>query len=132
MPTESKFQKTLSQYAEFKTEDPSQFYDITSKYKLGSGGFAKVFKVARKSDGKEIALKFIQNLKDEREYKLMYNEVGLMNMCKSNKIVLEVLDAYEYKSCLWIFVEIMDDALTPLIAKCYQTYSENCCKYVIR
>ncbi len=42
-------------------------YDITSKYKLGSGGFAKVFKVLRKKDQKVIALKFIQNLKDERE-----------------------------------------------------------------
>ena len=62
----------------------------------------------------------------------MYNEVGLMNMCKNNKIVLEVLDAYEYKSCLWIFVEIMDDALTPLIARMHTTYSENCCRYVIR
>ena len=62
----------------------------------------------------------------------MYNEVGLMNMCKNNKIVLEVLDSYEYKSCLWIFVEIMDDALTPLIARMHTTYTENCCRYVIR
>ena len=35
-------------HAEFKTDDPSAFYDITSKYKLGIGGFAKVFKVQRK------------------------------------------------------------------------------------
>ena len=59
MPTEQNFLKDLSTYANFKTEDPSQYYDITSKYKLGSGGFAKVFKVQRKSDNKEIALKFI-------------------------------------------------------------------------
>ena len=47
----------------------------------------------------------------------MYNEVGLMNMCKNNNIVLEVYDAYEYQKCLWIFVEIMDDALTAVIAR---------------
>jgi len=88
--------------------------------------------VQRKSDNRVIALKFIQNLKDEREYKLMYNEVGLMKMCKNNNIVLEVLDAYEYKSCLWIFVEIMDDALTPVIARMHTTYSENCCKYILK
>ena len=45
MPTEQNFQKDLSTYANFKTEDPAKYYDITSKYKLGSGGFAKVFKV---------------------------------------------------------------------------------------
>ena len=45
MPTEQNFQQDLSTYANFKTEDPSQFYEITSKYKLGSGGFAKVFRV---------------------------------------------------------------------------------------
>lgn len=46
--------------------------------------------------------------------------------------MLEVLDAYEYRGCLWIFVEIMDDALTPIIAKMHTTYSENCCAYVLR
>lgn len=59
MPTEAKFEQNLASYAHFKKEDPSTYYDITSKYKLGSGGFAKVFKVTRKSDGKVIALKFI-------------------------------------------------------------------------
>jgi len=33
---------------------------------------------------------------------------------------------------LWIFVEIMDDALTPIIAKMLTVYSENCCKYILR
>lgn len=50
MPTTSNFQDDLRNYAVFKEEDPSVHYDITSKYKLGSGGFAKVFKVMRKKD----------------------------------------------------------------------------------
>ena len=79
-------------YAKFKLEDPSTFYDITSRYKLGSGGFAKVFKVVRKNDQKVIALKFIQNLKDDREKQLMYNEVALMNMCADNDFVLTIYD----------------------------------------
>lgn len=122
----------MSTHAVFKTEDPSLHYDITSKYKLGSGGFAKVFRVMRKSDRKSFALKFIQNLKDEREKQLMFNEVALMNMCQDNDFVLTIYDQYEYKGCLWIFVEIMDDALTPVIARMRTQYSENVCKYILR
>ena len=50
MPSTVSFQDDLKNHAQFKQEDPSVHYDITSKYKLGSGGFAKVFKVLRKSD----------------------------------------------------------------------------------
>lgn len=132
MPSTQTFQTDLSRYAIFKTDDPSAAYDITSKYKLGSGGFAKVFKVLRKSDGKVIALKFIQNLKDEREKQLMYNEVALMNMCRENDFVLTIYEQYEYKDCLWIFVEIMDDALTSIIQRMRSSYSENVCKYILR
>lgn len=67
-----------------------------------------------------IALKFIQNLKDEREKQLMVNEVALMNMCTGTDFVLQLFDQYEFKGCLWIFLEIMDDALTPIIAKMRQ------------
>ena len=46
----------------------------------------------RKRDQKIIALKFIQNLKDEREKQLMYNEVALMNMCAENDFVLKIYE----------------------------------------
>jgi len=62
----------------------------------------------------------------------MYNEVALMNMCEGNDFVLHIYEQYEYKGCLWIFVEIMDDALTSFISRMRSGYSENVCKYVLR
>lgn len=131
LPTTEEFKNNLSQYADFKTEDPSAYYDITSKYKLGIGGFAKVFKVQRKADGMVCALKFVEP-KDNREKMLMYNEVALMNMCKGTDFVLEVHESFDYRSRLWIFVELMDFALTPIIEVMQNTYTENCCKYILR
>ena len=43
---------------ELKKEDPSKYYDIIER--IGIGGFAKVFKVKRKSDGVICALKFVE------------------------------------------------------------------------
>ena len=42
----------------FKKEDPSQYYDIIKR--IGVGGFAKVFEVTCKKNGKTMALKFIE------------------------------------------------------------------------
>ena len=131
LPSTEEFKVNLNTFANFKTEDPSQFYDITSKYKLGIGGFAKVFKVQRKTDGMVCALKFVEP-KDNREKMLMYNEVALMNMCKGNDYVLEVYESFDFRNRLWIFVELMDFALTPVIEVMQNTYSENACKYILR
>ena len=51
---------------ELKKEDPSKYYDIIER--IGIGGFAKVFKVKRKSDGFTCALKFVEP-KNEKERK---------------------------------------------------------------
>ena len=59
MPTTTEFNVNLKKYANFKFEDPTTNYSITCNTKLGSGGFAKVFKVSRRSDNADIALKFI-------------------------------------------------------------------------
>jgi serine/threonine protein kinase len=56
MPTKSEAEE-FTKY-EFIRDDPSQFYDIVKR--IGVGGFAKVFEVKRKSDGKAMALKFIE------------------------------------------------------------------------
>jgi len=43
---------------ELKKEDPSKYYDIIER--IGVGGFAKVFKVKRKTDDAICALKFVE------------------------------------------------------------------------
>lgn len=60
LPSDVEYNTMLDEHATFDTSDPSSKYDITSKHKLGIGGFAKVFKVIRRSDGLNCALKFIE------------------------------------------------------------------------
>ena len=62
----------------------------------------------------------------------MRNEVALMNKFKSDEIVLEIFDMYDFRDRLWIFVELMEDAITPIIANLKCEYSENSCKYVLQ
>ena len=62
----------------------------------------------------------------------MRNEVALMNKFRGDQIVLEIFDQYNFRDRLWIFVELMEDAMTPIIANLKTNYSENACKYVLR
>ena len=112
-----------------KTDDPSKYYDIIGK--LGQGGFAKVFKVKRKSDGIVCALKFVEP-KNDSERQIIINEIGVMRMCDENAGILKVLEAYDFKSRLWIFVELMDDALTSYVQTLYESYSEDVVRYVLK
>jgi serine/threonine protein kinase len=101
--------------------------------KLGQGGFAKVFKVKRKSDGLICALKYMEP-KNQKEYNMLVNEIGLMQICTSydGELCLKVIDAYEFQQKLWVFVELMDDALTNYVQNLYKKYSENSCRYLLR
>ena len=45
-----------------------------------------------------------------------------MRMCEKNQGILKVIEAYDFKQRLWIFVELMDDALTSYIQTLYKTY----------
>jgi p21-activated kinase 1 len=129
LPSEKEFKEQINQVTMISKEDPSKQYDILGK--LGQGGFAKVFKVKRKSDGFICALKFVEP-KNEKERNIILNEVGLMQMCTENNLMLKVLEAYDYKERLWIFVELMDDALTSYVQNWWKSYSENICRYVLR
>lgn len=43
-----------------------------------------------------------------------------------------MIEAYDFKQRLWIFVELMDDALTMYVQTLHKTYSENIVKYVLK
>lgn len=129
LPRQSKFLASLEDHAQILTTDPSKFYDIIGK--LGQGGFAKVFKVKRKKDGFVCALKFVEP-KNDMERQIIINEVGVMRMCSENGGVLKVVEAYDFKQRLWIFVELMDDALTSYVQTLHKSYSENIVKYVLK
>ena len=77
------------------------------------------------------ALKFIE-LKNDKEKTMMRNEVALMNKFRDQEIVLEIFDQYDFKGRLWIFVELMEDAMTPIIANLKTNYSENVCAYILK
>ena len=46
--------------------------------------------------------------------------------------MLKVIEAYDYRDRLWIFVELMDDAFTAYVQNWHKSYSENICKYVLK
>lgn len=77
------------------------------------------------------ALKFVEP-KNDSERNIIINEIGVMRMCELNQGVLKVIEAYDFKSRLWIFVELMDDALTSYVQAFHDTYSENVVKYVLK
>ena len=112
LPSEKEFKEMVKETMKLQNKDPSKSYDIISK--LGQGGFAKVFKVKRKSDGFICALKFVEP-KNEKERNIIINEVGLMYMFNENNLMLRVIEAYDYKERLWILCELMDDALTAYV-----------------
>jgi serine/threonine protein kinase len=111
----------------FKYEDPSQFYEPMNK--MGSGGFAQVFKVKRIKDGKFLALKLMEP-KNQKEKDMMLNECAIMQMNKGDTI-LNCIEAFIFRDRYWIILEIMTGALTDSLIALNTNYSENFCKYVL-
>lgn len=111
-----------------KRDDPSKFYDIIER--IGVGGFAKVFKVKRKSDGVICALKFVEP-KNDAERESIFNEVGIMLLCQENDAILKCFECFDFKQRLWIFLEMMDGgALTPMLEEKKGSYPESFCKFI--
>lgn len=95
-----------------------------------------MYRVQRKADKKQFALKFCTPGNDE-DRDLMINEVALMRMCSgTNGFCLNVEEAYaDPRGILWIFVQLMDNAVTPLITNMRgreEYYTENALKWVLR
>jgi hypothetical protein len=38
-----------------------------------------------------------------------------MRKCDNNRGILKVIEAYDFKNRLWIFIELMNDALTKYV-----------------
>ena len=45
---------------------------------------------------------------------------------------MKVIEAYDFKNRLWVFLELMDDALTKYVQTLHKTYSENIVKFVLK
>ena len=129
MPSDSDFSADLEIAAQFSLEDPSKFYEIVKK--IGYGGFARVFLVKKKDDGKMCALKFIEP-KNPKERQIIRNELGIMQMCKQNENVIQCYEAFDYRQRLWIFLEYMDGGcLTPIVEERKGNISEGVCSYIL-
>ena len=97
--------------------DPSTDWVIKHDEKIGQGGYAKVFKVKRKVDGLDCALKFCEP-RTVSERNMIINEIGLMNRARADyATVLQILASYDYRDRIWIFLELMDGDLTQIIEK---------------
>jgi serine/threonine-protein kinase CLA4 len=53
-----------------------------------------------------------------------------MFLCKENDGIIQCYECFEFKDRLWIFLEMMDNSLTPLLEDMKGSLSEEFCKYV--
>ena len=59
------------------------------------------------------------------------NEIYTMHKCGENGGSIKVYDVFEWNGYLFIFVELMENALTDYVYSQYQNYSENVVKYIL-
>ena len=111
MPKQKEWNDIVNQMDLFSKTDPSQFYEPL--HKIGSGGFAQVFKVKRIADGEIFALKLMEP-KNEKDRNMMKNEVALMKLNDGDAII-KVVEAFIFKERYWIILEMMEGALTDIL-----------------
>lgn len=58
-------------------------------------------------------------------------EVGIMQLAGDNDMILRSYEAFEFKKYLWIFLELMDGALTTIIDERRGQYDERFIKFVM-
>ena len=75
MLTDEAWKEKIKAMDVFRHEDPSTFYE--PMHKMGSGGFAQVFKVRRVKDDAHFALKLMEP-RNQKERDMMLNECALM------------------------------------------------------
>lgn len=73
---------------------------------LGSGHFAKVKLVTRKTDGQQAALKIIKKPKDAKKRKLVANEHKILTSI-DHPYVVKCFDAFETDDRLYLVMELM-------------------------
>ena len=78
-------------------------------------------------DGQLFALKFTEP-HNAAERQAIENEIGIMQMTESNSLV-QCHEAFDFQNRLWIFLELMDSAFTPMLEDLQGAYSEGFCKY---
>jgi len=74
---------------------------------LGSGHFAKVKKVTRKSDGQEAACKIIKKPKDLKKQKMVEVEHRILTSVDHPNVV-KCYDVYETDERMYLFLELME------------------------
>jgi len=127
MPTDNAWKEKVAGMSVFRHEDPSQHYE--PMHKMGSGGFAQVFKVRRTRDDAHFALKLMEP-RNQKERDMMLNECALMQANKGETII-NCIEAFIFKDRYWIILELMEGALTDVLLALNTNYSEGFCKYVL-
>ena len=54
----------------------------------------------------------------------------MLLLCKENDGIIQCFECYEFRDRLWIFLEMMDSALTPLLEDMRGKLNEQFCKFV--
>ena len=56
------------------------------------------------------------------------NEANLTSfLSKGNDEIIKIVDLYDFSGCMWVYLELMNGALTDIILSHNQYYSEEFC-----
>ena len=66
----------------------------------------------------------------EKEKANMITEIGILQLHKSD-FICSCYEAFDYKNCAFIIIELMDANITKILERRDKLYSENIAKYII-